>query len=289
MNEHELVVDAGDVRLPATLSLPEHVRRGVITMHPAASGDRDYFLLTHVAATLVPEGFAVLRYDRRPNDGIDDIPFSTQAADALAAMALLRERIGDVPTGIWGYSQGTWGATLAAADAPEDVGFLILVAAPGVSPAEQMRYGTIEQLIRNGYGPGAIAELGDVRMNLEGFLRGDVSHEAAQAAITRATDRAWFPLVYLPTELPADATWTDMDFDPAPIIRRVLCPVLLVYGSEDEWTPVEPSVDVWRSSTAPITVEILPGRGHAPIEEGTEEVDPAYERLLVRWLNQTLP
>ena len=292
MTERELVVDAGDVRLPGTLTIPDEVRGGIVTMHPAASSDRDYFLLANVAEILPPRGIAVLRYDRRSADGIDDVPFAAQASDALRAIALLRDQIGPVPIGLWAYSQGTWGATLAAAEAPDAVAFLALIAAPGVTPAEQMRYGTAEQLRREGYGDDALDELAELRTAIERYLRGSGDRDAAQALIARYAERPWFPLTYYPTDLPSDATWQDMDFDPAPKIACVRCPVLLVYGSRDEWTPIEPSLAVWRSaSNAAVTVEVLEGRGHAPVvddSEAAESVDPVYEAALRRWLDAVI-
>ncbi len=288
MKEVELSVETAVGPLPATLTLPDTVRAGVVTMHPANSADRTSPMLTHVARALPPHDLAVLRYDRRPSDGIDDVPFAAQAADALCAIATLHERIGDVPVGIWAYSQGTWGATLAAADAPDDVAFLALVAAPGVSPADQMRYGTSEQLRRAGYGPDAEARLATLRSALEGFLRGQVSHAAAQDAIDLAKDEPWFQLTYYPTQLPADATWHDMDFDPRQVIARVRCPVLLVYGAEDEWTPVEPSLAAWGAAPR-LSVEVLPGRGHAPvIDDDPGSIDPTYERRLLSWLEEVV-
>jgi uncharacterized protein len=292
MSEVELVLEAEGAELPATLTLSEGARAGIVTMHPAISSDRHYFLLEHLAGALAPRGISVLRYDRRPSEGIDDVPFATQSADALRGIATLRERIGPLPIGVWGYSQGTWGATLAAADAPGEVSFLVLIAAPGVSPAEQMRYGTAEQLRRHGFGREDLAELAELRDQLEGFLRGDVPYDVAQTAIARRADRDWFPLIHLPPEIPADARWHDMDFDPAPAIARVRCPVLLVYGTQDEWTPVESSLDAWRSM-AQVTpsVELLDGCGHAPVVDASEtiaSVDPRYARRLVDWLDEVI-
>jgi uncharacterized protein len=290
VEERELVVETDAAGLPATLSLPDVVRAGVVSMHPAISPDRNYFMLAHLAKTLPAHGIALLRYDRRPSEGIDDVPFAAQAADALRAIGQLHEQIGGVPIGLWAYSQGTWGATLAAAQAPDDVAFLALVAAQGVSPVEQMRYGTSEQLRRGGYGADALDELKELRTAVEDFLRHEVDLASAQATISRFKDRAWFPLTYYPTELPADATWQDMDFAPAPVISLVQCPVLLVYGEEDEWTPVEPSLLAWRSARH-VTVEILPRRGHAPVVDDTgtlDSIDPAYERRLLSWLAEVV-
>ena len=99
----------------------------------------------------MPRGVAVLRFDRRPSSA-GDVPFEIQADDALEALGELRAQpeTGSAPLGLWAWSQGAWAAAVAAARSP-DVAFLVLLAACGVSPAEQMRYGTAEQLRRNGY------------------------------------------------------------------------------------------------------------------------------------------
>ena len=49
-----------------------------------------------------------------------------------------------LPIGLWGFSQGAWAATLVAGD--PDTAFRVAVSGSGVSPAEQMRYGTREQV-----------------------------------------------------------------------------------------------------------------------------------------------
>ena len=75
--------------------------------------------------------------------------------------------VGSAPLGLWAWSQGAWAAALAAARSTE-IAFLVLLAACGVSPAEQMRYGTAEQLRRNGYGDDdSLRELAELRSALE--------------------------------------------------------------------------------------------------------------------------
>jgi len=183
------------------LTLPEGaVRGGVVPLHPASDGSRRQFLFEHLAETLVPRGVAVLRFDRRPSPDGQDIPFAVQADDALAALRALRAKIGDAPLGLWAWSQGAWAASLAAASSPE-VAFLVLLAACGVSPAEQMRYGTAEQLRRHGFGVESLKELREVRAALEDAYRDPDRRDEAQAVVDRYADRPWFELAYVPRTL----------------------------------------------------------------------------------------
>jgi len=286
-----------ETELPSTLSIPEgRVLGGLVPLHPASDGSRHQFLFEHLVDTLVPRGLAVLRFDRRPSPADEDVPFAVQANDALQALGRLRADVGSVPLGLWAWSQGAWAAALAAARSTE-VAFLVLVAACGVSPAEQMRYGTAEQLRRNGYDDDdSISELAEVRAALEDAIRNPGHLTAAQAVIDRYADRPWFPLSYVPRTLDPSHDWPDMDFDPAPVLAQVRCPVLLFYGEEDEWTPIEPSIAAWQlaaaqSGNTDLTIVRLPGADHAPTFGGVHDrgaISPAYTEALTDWLDRLL-
>lgn len=293
MRESELTV----ARLPATLSLPEdRPRGGVVPLHPAGDGSRHQFLFEHLVQTLVPRSIAVLRFDRRPSPDGADVPLAVQADDALEALRVLLAHVGSAPVGLWAWSQGAWAAALAAARS-QDVAFLVLLAACGVSPAEQMRYSTAEQLRRNGHGDDeALRELSELREALEDAVRSRGHLAAAQAVVDRYADRPWFSLAYVPRRLAPSTGWPDMDFDPAPILAEVRCPVLLFYGEEDEWTPVGPSIAAWRRAAAKagntdLTVVRLPGTGHTPTAGGVHDRDaisPGYTDALTEWLDSRL-
>lgn len=288
--------------LPATSTLPlsPPVRGGIVPLHPASDASRDQFLFRHLANLLPPLGVAVLRFDRRPDVDDKDIALEVQASDAFCAMRVLREQCqhqsdpganGSLPIGLWGFSQGAWAAPLAASLSP-DVAFLILVASTGVSPARQMRYGTVEQVRRAGFDQEAIDEVAMLRATYEDYLRGRRDRASAQAAVDRCARRPWFSLIYVPHELPPPGSWHDMDFDPAPIFSRVHCPVLLFYGEDDEWTPVDESADVWRravetSGNPDVTIVRLPGTSHHPTLHGGREISsisPLYTETLATWL-----
>ena len=294
MPRTELVVVSGDVSLPAVLTLPdEHARAGIVTLHPASGPSREYFLFEHLASLAAPLGIAVLSYDRRPSESHDDVPFACQAADALAAVAAIRERVGDdVPVGLWAFSQGAWAAPVAAVSDAR-IAFLVLVGASGVSPADQMRYSAAETVSRAGYGERAAEQAAETRGAVEALLRGEATVEQAQAAIDEVADEQWFDLLWLPRTVPSDrdASWTDMDFDPAPVIRDVRCPVLLVYG-DDEAVPADRSIEVWQGAASERRdVVRLPRSTHVPTSDGAETlatVDPDYEQGLLDWLRQVV-
>src|SRR5947209_6580819 len=156
-----------------------------------------------------------------------------------------------------------------------------------------MRYGTAEQLRRNGFGDDeALRELAELRAALEDAHRDPGRARGAQAVVDRYSHRPWFELAHVPRVLEEErGEWPDMDFDPAPILALVRCPVLLFYGEEDEWTPVEPSLAAWEGTPADVTVVRLAGTEHAPTLGGShdpEALSPAYTAALVDWVERRL-
>ena len=276
----------------STVDLP--VGRGphpvIVGLHPADDASRDHYLFRHLAKVLPPLGIAVARFDRRGYD----VPFEDQVADTLEVIADLRARpdIDGARIGLWGFSQGAWIAPMVAART--DVAFLVLVASVGVTPSAQMDYGTAKHLRGAGYDEREVARLLRARAAVAGWRRGRVPRDEAQAAIDEIADAPWRELAYVPRDLAEAGAWPDMDFDPMPIFAKVKVPVLLFYGEDDEWQPIDASVAAWRRAAAEagnddLTVLRLPGTGHAPTRGGRKEleaVDPHYERALTAWLSR---
>jgi pimeloyl-ACP methyl ester carboxylesterase len=63
----------------------------------------------------------------------------------------------------------------------------------------------------------------------------------------------------------------------------VSVPVLLFYGADDGWTPVDPSVKAWRTAVGDrAEVVVLPGASHElTLPDGS--LAPGYEERLVEW------
>ena len=285
----ETVTVGAGVELAAALTMPS--RRGrhaaIVPLHPASERSRDQLLFRHLAEVLPPRGIAVLRYDRRG----DDVPFEDQVSDANSAVDLLRARSDIDPSriGLWGFSQGAWIAPVVAAES-DRVAFLVLLASTGVSPAEQMRYGTVKHARQAGYGEDVARRIVELRRVLEQFQRGRLPRDEAQSAIDIAANEPWFEHAHVRLELPDEpGFWPDMDFDPAAVFARVRVPTLLFYGQDDEWQPIDASIAAWkRAGNEDLTVVRLAGTGHAPTLGGGEErgaISPEYERSLLAWLD----
>ena len=252
---------------PAVLRMPEgEVLAGLVALHGARDGRARQALFDQLGQALTPLGIAVLTYERRAvEDG--ETPLHLQAADAVAAARALRSHLRR-GVGIFGFSQGAWAATLAAANDPAD--FLVVLGCSGVSPAEQMRFYTDELLRRLGFGPEERAENLRLRLHLEEYLRepdrGNSDREALATALHAASGKPWFPRSYLPPAPPPDeARWEDMDFDPAASFAKVRGPVLAMWGDDEECVPRELSSKAWQSSGADVTLLDLPGCGHWPV------------------------
>jgi pimeloyl-ACP methyl ester carboxylesterase len=293
-SELTLPGEAGPVAASATV--PEAgLIGGLVPLHPSDSPSRHHFLIEHLAATLPRRGIAVLSFDRRRAPVGQDVPLAAQARDAKLAARVLRDVTGrpDLPVGFWGFSQGAWAATVAASE--PDTAFLVVVLGSGVSPAEQMRYGTSEQLRRAGYGPDAIRMLTALRKTFERYLRDEITRRKAEELLRSALEEPWFDLAWIPRELPTPGTWVDMDFDPEAAIRKVRCPVLAFFRDNDKWIPVGRSVQRWRAasrrSNRRLEIVQLPGTGHHPTlaeRHSIAALSPRYVRTLPHWLKHVL-
>jgi hypothetical protein len=95
----------------------------------------------------------------------------------------------------------------------------------------------------------------------------------------------------------------DTHFDPAPILRRVRCPVLAIYGAKDRMVPVEENEPLLarflkEGGNRDVTIRVFPKGNHGLrlCKTGTateivqlwqqkrERYVPGYRKLMVRWI-----
>jgi uncharacterized protein len=285
---HDLRVQHDGVTLAASYSPAGGT--AIVALHGAGAGTRDDSLLyRHLHEVLPPTGIGVVTFDRRgEGESTGDASrgrFTVQVKDALAVLKAIEAK----RVGLWGVSQGAWIGPLAAA-ASQRVAFLVLIAATGVTPSEQMMYATAEQLRLAGYGEPVVTRALGLRRAFEAWVhgRGRERGDELKAELLAGVDEPWWPLTFLPpTPLDEEGCrlWIEeMDFDPRPVFAQVCVPTLLFYGEADSWSPVEPSIEAWRAARGDeADVVVVPEAEHdLALPDGS--IAPEYERTLVEWL-----
>ena len=144
-----------------------------------------------------------------------------------------------------------------------------------------MRYTTERQLREAGYGEEDVADLRRLRTEGERYIRREQGGSAFQPVIDEYAGQPWFPLAFIPREVPETPEPWEMDFDPATLLGQITCPVLAVYGDDDRWVPIDPSIAVF-SALPRLEIVRISGGGHAPTtdREGGGEVLPQYRDAL---------
>lgn len=151
--------DTAGLRFGGTLTTPrgEEPHPAVVLLSGSGAQDRDEAIMGHrpflvLADHLTRQGIAVLRFDDRGVGGSEGSVTSATtrdfAGDALAAVGFLKSRpeIDAKKIGLIGHSEGSLVGPLAAVES-EDIAFLVLLAAPGLT-GEEIIYLQSEALIR---------------------------------------------------------------------------------------------------------------------------------------------
>jgi pimeloyl-ACP methyl ester carboxylesterase len=149
------------------------------------------------------------------------------------------------------------------------VAFVVVQAAPGVTPIEQELY-SLQMWLRR-LGRFSETEIADA-VEFERFAyrvpttgRWD-EYERRRAA---ASKEPWFGEVSAPDrDSPGHRFWAENGaFDPRPILRQMKVPLLAVFGGQDDVVPTDRSFDVWISALAAAgnedaTLVVFPAAGH---------------------------
>jgi uncharacterized protein len=187
---------------------------GVLTLPPGAGPHPAIVLIDGAASTttgvragaastafinfsrvMVRDGYAVLRYDP-PGVGRSTGEYPVEilderVAESMAALHHLQARpdVRADKVGLWGGSQGSWVIVKAAADYPDDVGFIISISGAGISVADQQVWGVETQTRAAGLTELDVAKAGLlVRLLIDWQLTDPIYREAtAQIATTVGT------------------------------------------------------------------------------------------------------
>jgi hypothetical protein len=297
LREEEVRFRNGDIELAGTLILPQGPGPHPALVFTHGSGAEGRWATRYLARRIAREGFAALIWDKRgvgeSGGEWSEAGFEDQAGDAAAAVALLRDRpeIDPGKVGIHGHSQGGTIAPLAAVRARAD--FLIASAASGLPMADVEIYSVGNFIGISTLPPGEAAL---ARAYVEAMV--DVAYRGGpraelDAAAARARGYEWF----FEPPAPDDSYWAFSrriaDFDPLHWWRQVDRPALLLYGSEDERVPVEPSRKAIVAATesvgkARVDVRIFEGGDHTYRLRRSGDAWPrtveGYPEAIVEWL-----
>jgi pimeloyl-ACP methyl ester carboxylesterase len=309
----DVTFTGGDgVTLAGTLTQPKGSGPFPAVVMIAGSGpqNRDETVDGHrlflvIADRLTRDGIAVLRYDKR-GVGASKGDYATAtrvdfAADAEGAFRWLaaQPKIAAGKVGLIGHSEG---AEIAPTVANRDwsVDFVVLLSAPalpgvGIIVAQQraiaLAMGTpvakanaaseLERKILDAVRRAATAE--QARTAAEAIMVGSGMPAAQAAAQAREVGSPWFRAF--------------LDDDPAPALRRLRTPVLVVDGSKDLQVLPSMNLPIIRAALRDkpdATIVEIPGLNHllqpattgAPQEYGaiTTTISPAVLDLVSRWI-----
>jgi hypothetical protein len=266
---------SGNANIAGTILMPKTPGPHVAVLLVHGSGYETRWGTNYaIADRLARRGIAALVYDKRgtgdSSGSWQTATFQTLARDAVAAIALLRERPEIDPTkiGVWGNGQG---ACLAPQIAVEgDAAFV--VAADGMAEPEyrQDLYRTKNFLIASGLGGDALREAYGLYAQFVDVARTGRGYDALAARLRADRLQPWLPLLAIPPRSSYVWSWAPaaIDYDSSTYWRRVRVPVFLIYGEDDRTVPVGASIDgiealVGRNAHADVAAAIVPHADHA--------------------------
>jgi uncharacterized protein len=300
---------SGDVELAGTLRVPAGARSGAVALvHGSGWQTRNGPFggyLRAIAELFAAAGVVVLSYDKRgcgeSSGEWETASFADLAADACAAVDVLRGVDGVERVGLWGSSQAGWILPLAAPERELATVIVVSGAGCGITPGEQDLYWRERVLTERGVAADEIAVvLAAWRAFFAAVATGDRTE--FDDAVSRA-------LAISPDESPPDPStddpraWyraLDVTFDARPLWRRIQCPVLAVFGELDASTPTPVVVPRLRDALAAGNghqIVVLRGVGHTMLleERGTDfdslrvgTFAPAFVALMNDWIERWL-
>ncbi len=330
-NEEEVFFlnEKDSIKLAGTLTLPRGKAPypGVVLVSGSGPQDRDETIFGHkpfkvLADYFTRNGYAVLRYDDRgtaQSEGEHAGATSVDLArDAAAAFDFLRndKRIHPEQVGMIGHSEGGLIIPMVAADHP-DVAFLVLMAAPGVSGSELLLKQQRLVFKAMGFSDSLIEENSRLNAKIFNMLKNELEDEVLRTEMEGAFREHY---ENLPDQLKREfdklgnlelRTSSNMeaylspwfryfiDYDPAPVLYDVKCPILAVNGSLDVQVDAEQNLGTLKqiledAGHPDYTIKVFEGLNHlfqpaetgAIAEYGQIEITFSEEamRFILNWM-----
>ncbi len=246
--------DEAGITLAGTLTMPRTNGPfpAVILITGSGAQNRNEEIMNHrpflvLADHLTRQGIAVLRYDDRGVGGSGGDPISATsvdfAGDAYAAYTFLASQPGIDParTGIIGHSEGGIIAPMIAAAHPE-VGFIVLLAGPGIVGRELLLMQSAAILLASGASQDQIENAKEINRSIYEIIVKEPGDKKAEEAISKILSAAGIPKDQLGGHIgPLLSPWFRffLSYNPAEDLRNTRCPVLAITGSLDLQVPAD--------------------------------------------------
>ncbi|MDX2038271.1 MAG: alpha/beta hydrolase [Isosphaeraceae bacterium] len=249
------------IKLAGTLTIPKGDGPFPAAILISGSGpqDRDETLFQHkpfavIADDLTKRGVAVLRVDDRGTaKSTGDFASATSldfAADVVSGLRYLatRKEIDPKRLGLVGHSEGGLIAPIVAADHPDQVAFIVLLAGPGLPGSEVVRKQSTDIAFAMGAKPDSIALQSALVEQLTAIVAAEKDDAKAKTLIREAFAKMMEKLDEKERkafETQAEAAKQRLDqfatpwfrffltHDPRTPLARVTCPVLALNGEKD--------------------------------------------------------
>jgi len=311
---------ADGVRLAGTLTRPTERRLSpaILLLTVAGPNDRNLSFAGHeafavIADRLTREGFAVLRLDDR---GIGQsqgdwrqASYDVLAADARSALRTLcyDPDVDPSRVGVFGLSEGSMIAAMAAAANDPPVAFAVLASPAGVNGTALLRSQLVRTLALGGITEAATAsylQAFDTFVALTRAAAQDGSKLADLQAFLEGPGRALVPpYQFVPQDAAARARlfagpWyqSQLNLDPAPIYAAMRQPSLVINGDKDMVLPPAENLPAIRRAIPFAEFALIPNMSHmlqpsltgAPAEYARNDitVDPRVLETMTSWLRR---
>ncbi|MGC9671070.1 alpha/beta hydrolase family protein [Planosporangium sp. 12N6] len=292
----------GDLHLPpgATPDTPVPALVMVLGSGPASGAHARNW--EDAGARFTAAGLAFYGYDK-PGCGESTgdwtrLTFHDRAEETLAAVAAVAAQPGidGDRIALLGGSQGGWIAPLAATMS-DTVTAIVSISGPGVTVAESEEYQIGAEGVREGYTAQEIADaLALYRRVIARLRTGDTAREVLVDEIDVLGSRA-AELAEITSVKELEFFAGIADYDPVPVLARLRCPILAIFGSDDVLVPTEASVSAYRNAFATSghrqhRIVVFPGADHRILvpDPGTGHLRraPGLFELITAWLVRTL-
>jgi pimeloyl-ACP methyl ester carboxylesterase len=302
LQEREVVVENGDVRLAGTLILPPGPGPHPAVVMVPGSGPETRRIPSYVGNLLAFRGVAVLVTDKRGTGGStgswNGLSHAAWATDVEAQLDFLGTQPDIDPSrlGLYGNSEGGYVVPVVAARRA-DVRFLVCRVCAALPHGESILDAQRGILTRQGMTEADVSAALEVLNGMIRYALTRTGYDSLAALAETGAELPWGQAM-LPNGLPAaDAPYWDvyrgvLVVDPPEHYSRLRIPALVVLGEADDRIPVDEHRPVYEALAAggvDLTLWVIPGASHGLMLGPGNSLGypPGLHDRLVEWVTRT--